>query len=156
MVKITGFEDYSIDVYGNIYSNFKKDFLVPKIDKDGYHYVCLYKKGKEKWFKVHRLVGMMYIPNPDNLPQINHKDENKANNYVGNLEWCTNKYNVNYGMRTKKASAALGKKVYCYELDKVFNSMLEARKETGALKIAEVCRGKFSQSGGYHWKFVEE
>ena len=48
MVKITGFEDYSIDVYGNIYSNFKKDFLVPKIDKDGYHYVCLYKKGKEK------------------------------------------------------------------------------------------------------------
>ena len=156
MVEVPNYENYLVDRKGNVYSKFSKRFLTPKKDKEGYLSVAFYGGEKPKYFKIHRLVAMMFIPNPDNLPQINHKDENKTNNSVENLEWCTGKYNVNYGTRTKKARIALGKKVYCYELDKVFNSMLEARKETGALKIAEVCRGKFSQSGGYHWKFVEE
>lgn len=66
-------------------------------DKDGYLSVILCKKGKIQKFRVHRLVAMAFIKNPSNLPLINHKDQDKQNNNVNNLEWCTAKYNVNYG-----------------------------------------------------------
>lgn len=72
-------------------------------DKDGYLRAYLCKNGKIKTIGVHRLVALMFIPNPLQLPQINHKDENKSNNNVNNLEWCSCKYNINYGNRTSKA-----------------------------------------------------
>jgi hypothetical protein len=77
---------------------------------------------------VHRLVGEAYIPNPDDKPQINHKDENKSHNYIANLEWVTAKENCNYGTRNKR----LRKSVYCVELDKVFESLLDAANNTKA------------------------
>ena len=154
MVEVPNYENYLVDRKGNVYSKFSKRFLTPKKDKEGYLSVAFYGGEKPKYFKIHRLVAMMFIPNPDNLPQINHKDENKANNSVENLEWCTGKYNVNYGTRNERAGKIRGYMVYCVELNKTFNSMVEAEKETGAKQIAKACRGIYSHSGGYHWKFV--
>lgn len=72
------------------------------IDKNGYYRVLLSKNNKIKNYLVHRLVAQTFIPNPNNLPQVNHKDENKTNNNVNNLEWCTRSYNCQYGTRTKR------------------------------------------------------
>ena len=72
----------------------KERILKPKINNKGYLQVILCKNGKVKTFLVHRLVATAFIPNPDNLPVVNHRDENPLNNCVDNLEWCTQKYNV--------------------------------------------------------------
>lgn len=68
----------------------------------GYLLVNLYKEGKRKLFLVHRLVAHTFIPNPEGLPEINHKDEDKTNNLVDNLEYCDRKYNINYGTHTER------------------------------------------------------
>lgn len=84
-----------------IRSNGKPNTVNEKILKygmnRGYCAVVLCKNGKRKMYKVHRLVAMAFLSNPHNLPEVNHKDENKKNNCVDNLEWCTPKYNTNYG-----------------------------------------------------------
>lgn len=84
---------------------FKKSRIIA-INKQnsGYLYVTLNKCNKNKNFLVHRLVAEAFIPNPDNLEQVNHKDEVKTNNYVDNLEWCTRKYNCNYGTVRQRIS----------------------------------------------------
>lgn len=74
-----------------------------KTNKLGYLQVALCKNGSIKHKLVYRLVAEVFIPNPDNLPQVNHKDENPLNNCVDNLEWCTSEYNINYGTRTQRA-----------------------------------------------------
>lgn len=71
-------------------------------DKDGYIKVILCKNNKTRFLSIHRLLAEAFIPNPENLPQINHKDENKENNDIDNLEWCTCKYNINYGSRNER------------------------------------------------------
>ena len=76
--------------------------LSPFETRDGYLKVRLFKDGKYKHMQVHRLVAMEFIKNPDNLPQINHKDENPKNNNSSNLEWCTAKYNMNYGVHSDR------------------------------------------------------
>lgn len=79
---------------------------IRKTHKDacGYELVQLRKDGIIKHYSVHRLVATAFIPNPCNLPQVNHKDENRSNNVVGNLEWCTQLYNQRYGHRRERAS----------------------------------------------------
>lgn len=72
-------------------------------NSNGYCIVILSKNSKSKKFLVHRLIAQAFIPNPDNLPEVNHIDEDKSNNKVNNLEWCDRKYNVNYGTRTERA-----------------------------------------------------
>ena len=119
--KICGFEDYyEISSMGRIrsmeriipYSDGRPNrHLASKIiresfDKDGYKIAHLHKDGKSTSVRVHRLVAEAFIPNPDNLPDVNHKNEDKIDNRVENLEWCTREYNVNYGSRAKKASEA--------------------------------------------------
>lgn len=85
-------------MYDGTKSRHVKEHFVPHHDNGkGYLYVILYKNNVSKREYVHRIVAMAFIPNPDNLPQVNHKDEDKQNNYVDNLEWCTCKYNNNYG-----------------------------------------------------------
>lgn len=81
----------------------------------GYISIVLCKNGKAVNHKVHRLVASAFIDNPNNLPEINHKDENKANNKVDNLEWCDSSYNKNYGTRTEKFIRSRGTPVKCIE-----------------------------------------
>ena len=127
-------------------------------DKDGYLYVCFRKNGKQKLHKVHRLVAQAFIPNPDNLPQVNHKDENKTNNNVKNLEWCTNEYNHNYGTRNERVGKSLSKKIICITTGEIFNSMREACRKynihTGSM--TECCQGKRKTAGGYKWEYFKE
>ena len=87
--------------YGN-YRLHKGKVLSPAKDKNGYLKVNLCCNGKDKIIRVHRLVAQAFILNPDNLSEINHKDEDKTNNSVENLEWCDRKYNINYGSRKDK------------------------------------------------------
>ena len=84
--------------------------LKPGYTKDGYTIVVLCKDGKGKTYTVHRLVALAFIPNADNLTEVNHKDENKTNNHVSNLEWCDRTYNNNYGTRNKRASKTMKNK----------------------------------------------
>lgn len=104
---VVGYEGiYQVSSYGRVKKNNGKE-LSQRKDQDGYLIVTLYKGGIRADYKAHRLVGMAFIDNPNNYPVINHKDENPSNNHVENLEWCTVKYNCNYGNRNKKLSEAL-------------------------------------------------
>jgi carboxypeptidase C (cathepsin A) len=131
--------------------------------------VQLYKNNKGyKHFQIHRLVAMAFIPNPDNLPQINHKDENKANNRVDNLEWCTRKYNHNYGTINIRISQKQlnhknkSKIVLQYSLDGTFikewKSTMDVQRNLGFAHthISECCRGEQAYGYGYLWKYKKE
>ena len=85
-----------------------------------------------------------------------YKDENKLNNCADNLEWCDAKYNINYGKHNEKVSKSHCKKVYCVELDKVFDSANQAATKLNLFdsNIAKCCKGKYKTTGGYHWKYV--
>jgi hypothetical protein len=123
-------------------------------------------KGKVSAKLVHRLVAQAFIPNPDGLPQVNHKDENIENNTVDNLEWCTSKYNANYGSRNEK----------CYESNrKFFKPVYQLDKDSGMIirwwdsianasravhvdetLIGRVCKGKGDTAGGFVWRYADE
>lgn len=103
---ITGFEDYKVSNAGQVFS-IKRNKLLKAYEKKGYYGVWLYQDKKRYFRMVHRLVATAFIPNIENLPQINHKDENSKNNNVENLEWCTAKYNSNYKNHRKNLSLAL-------------------------------------------------
>lgn len=93
-----------------------------QLQKDGYVRTHLYKDNKRQNVKVHRIVAEAFIPNPDNYPMVNHKDEVKSNNCVENLEWCSNSYNVQYSAHKRH------KKVKCLTTGKVFDSRKEAKE----------------------------
>lgn len=112
MKDIKGYEGiYAITSCGKVWSYKNKRFIIPRPNEKGYLRIKLYKNGSYKTFGVHRLVAEAYIPNPENKEQVNHKDENKSNNCVNNLEWMTNKENANYGTRNERISIALKKDV---------------------------------------------
>lgn len=101
---VIGYEGlYEVSNKGNVRNVRRNTLLRLSKNKYGYIQVWLYKNGIRTGFNVHRLVAEVFLSNPDNLPMINHKDEDKTNNNVTNLEWCTAKYNVNYGHRTENA-----------------------------------------------------
>ena len=113
---IEGYEGlYEVSSYGRVrsldryvktcyeaYKLHKGKILSPAKDKNGYLKVHLCCNGKHNIIRVHRLVCKAFIPNPDNLPEVNHKDEDKTNNSVDNLEWCDRSYNISYGTRTER------------------------------------------------------
>lgn len=160
---------------GNKYLK-KGKLLTPVLLAQGYYAVSLITDDgtNKKSCKIHRLVAEAFIPNPNNLPLINHKDEVKTNNRVDNLEWCTNKYNSNYSDTGKKAGlktlnrADTSKCVCQYTLDGTFireyPSIKEAQRVTGILHkdISNCCRGYYmcygrtincNHAGGYKWKY---
>lgn len=100
---VIGYEGlYEVSNKGNV-RNVRRNKLLRLQKNQGYIRVGLSKNGIKTWLRVHRLVAQAFLPNPDNLPQINHKDEDKTNNSVDNLEWCTAKYNNTYGTRIEKS-----------------------------------------------------
>ena len=121
--------------------------------------VILYKNSISNNKSVHRLVAEAFISNPNNLPEVNHKDENTFNNYVTNLEWCNTKYNINYGSRTQKAKSKVSKVVLQYnlknELIEEWKSVRDASRKlninTGS--ICRCCKGEFKTAGGFKWKY---
>lgn len=123
----------------------KTKVLKQSTNKGGYKNIVLYKDGKLKGYSVHRLVALAFIPNPLNLPQVNHKDENPSNNAVWNLEWCTPKYNSTYGNRNKKISEAnKGKsKHFTEEHKKKISEAMKGKKftEEHRKKISEAQKG---------------
>lgn len=154
MKDIKGYEGlYAITSCGRVWSYKSNKFLKGTPDKDGYLKVTLVKEGQRVNFFIHRLVAQAYLPNPSNLPQINHRDECKQHNYINNLEWVTAKTNANYGSRNKR----IGKPVYCVELNKTFDSQTTAANELGidVRGISKCCTGTYKTSGGYHWRLAE-
>ena len=115
---IPGYEGlYEVSSYGRVksleISYVRKDgrmyhkpeiILTPKNNGTGYFMVCLYKNKTHKYYLIHRLVALVFLHNPDNLPCVNHKDEDKTNNRLDNLEWCTQQYNMNYNDVLKRRS----------------------------------------------------
>lgn len=141
--------------------NSKKKILKASKTGGGYMLVNLCKEGNIKHYTIHRLVAQAFIDNPDNLPEVNHKDENKENNAVNNLEWCTKEYNINYGtarkrMAEKQSKAVIGiSKVSGLILE--FPSTQEASRQTGINRgnISSCCIGKLKSAGGYYWMYAE-
>ena len=156
---VSGFEGlYQVSNFGRVKSLLKDRIMKRTIRPDGYLSVSLHKDGKQKSFLVHRLVASAYIGNPDNYPQINHKDENKTNNCVSNLEWCTPMYNANYGSRNEKDSAAKSIPIICEETGEEFLGFKMAGKFAGVSNqcIWNACNGIRKTAGGYHWKYKSE
>ena len=108
MKEIKGFERYSVDTDGKVYSSVTDRYLKQEESKKGYFYVRLMNNGKAKAMRIHRLVAMTYIDNPNKLPVVNHIDGNKHNNNLSNLEWCTFKQNQEHAMRIGLMDGMIG------------------------------------------------
>lgn len=119
-----------------------KQFVASRImkvyeDQDGYYCVNIQRGNKEQHVRIHRLVAQAFIPNPENKPQVNHKDGNKKNNHVDNLEWCTNRENVHHAIKTglkrpqTPSSSKRNKRLRCIETGQVFESINEASRVLG-------------------------
>ena len=175
---------YSVSSKGQIAIRGK--FVIKTIAQyncNGYRIVNLKVGGKYKTFRVHRLVAQAFIPNPNSLPQVNHKDENKANNCVENLEWCTALYNNTYGSRPNKIRASNSRRG-CTEsikqkikntvtekqghkvarLDsqgnilKIYDSVSEAQRDTGIRRqtIRAICNDVENlTTHKSHWKYLD-
>lgn len=150
MKDIPGYEKlYAAAEDGRIFSYKSNKFLKPFDNGNGYLCVILCKDGKRKHYKIHRLIAETYLSNPDNLPQVNHIDEDKTNNALSNLEFCTAAYNINYSQ---------AKKVICSETGEIFNSIKDAAKvvDISPNCISSACKGKQKTAAGYHWRYYEE
>lgn len=161
--EIEGYPGYMASDDGRIWNVARQKWLKPEIDKYGYCQVCLSIGGKQKHPTVHKLVALAFISNPNGLNQINHKNEIKTDNRVSNLEWCTNKYNCNYGTQRQKLRDAKhhsktpviqyknGTEVARYE------SIVEASRKCGLRhrSISMACQ-KHKTYAGYEWRFEEE
>ena len=147
---------YAATEDGRIYSYRRKKFLSSCGYKDDYQLVMLCDGGeKGRNYYVHRLVAMAFLPNPDNLPEVNHKDHKRDNNSVENLEWCSRKYN----MSDVSHAGRKGKPVICIETNERYSSVNAAAKAIGLAQpnlSAHLNHNNPKTVGGYHWKYAEE
>lgn len=170
---IKGYEGlYQVSNLGNIKSldrNINNHFVLGKQLKSysgtsGYLFVRLSKNNKYKNFIIHRIVAETFIENPNNYNYVNHKDEDKINNNVCNLEWCSQKYNCNYGNRNKKISqkntnGKCSKRVEQYIKDgtyiRTWISLKQIQRELNYNigNIGQVCLGNRITANGYRWKY---
>lgn len=133
------------------YNTCKRGIMNPMIDSDGYLHVRLYDNGITKDVSIHRLVAIAFTPNPNNYKYVNHKDEDRKNNHVSNLEWCTNSYNLIYSRGKKVAQYTLSG-----ELVTIFNGIAEASRKYNipTTNISKCCKGKRHYAGKFIWKYV--
>ena len=141
------FEGYGITSCGKVWSFKRNKFLTPYRNYKGYLYVHLSNRQKSTSPRIHKLVALAYIPNPDNLETVDHIDGIKEHNYINNLQWMTRADN-------KRKSCC--KKVMCVETGEIFESGAVAGKALGVnpTGISQVCNGKLNKTGGYSFKFV--
>lgn len=161
---IKGYEGvYMVSNWGRVKSlkYGKEKVIKPRKAGIGYLQVVLFKNGKGKSYFVHRLVAQAFIPNPDNLPIINHKDEKPSNNNVDNLEWCNHCYNLTYGSRIKRVLDKTSKPTYQYTLDgeliAEYPSTMEVERQLGYSQgnISQCCNGKLKTANGYIWRYAD-
>ena len=173
---IDDYPEYEVSTYGNICSidrifidsigrkYYKKGQLLKlkhQTDKDGYTQIMVSLWSNKKYHRllVHRLVAKAFIPNPNNLPQINHKDEDSTNNNVDNLEWCTCKYNINYNNLIERRSKKKCRKIDVFDIDNNFietvSSGIEASKKYKVSRgsISSCCNGNIKYVKNYIFKF---
>lgn len=155
---IVGYEGlYEVSNYGRVRSLprrcTKGKVLKPGLVSGGYCGVVLSKDGKCSSLLVHRLVADAFIPNPEGLIQINHKDENKANNCIDNLEWCTAQYNSEYSKAIPIAQLSLNGKILG-----IFKSAREVERKMGFKHqlITNCCKGAQNTSYKYKWKYYKD
>lgn len=154
---IPGYEhDYLINRQGRVLSILTDQYVRTNIDTNGYLAVRLYKDGIPSMKRVHILVAQTFIPNPDNLPVVNHIDGNKTNPCVENLEWCTYAQNTQHahdtGLQTKTSN-----KVVVRGDGRVYASLTEAAKENKITKsaISKAVKGERKTAAGYTWTLKE-
>lgn len=163
---IGGYEGlYQVSSHGRIKilgqgGTHKKESIKNLCVKKRYISVTLYKNGQPKTFLVHRLVALAFLPNPNNLTEINHINEDKHDNRVENLEWCDRTYNNNYSDINHRRMCKTGYKIQqlsmSNEVVAEYHSTNEAEKKTGifAKNIQHVLKEKRHSAGGFKWRFV--
>lgn len=157
---IDEYPNYMVSNMGNVINVKTNKILKPIFCGGGYSDVGLCNNGISKRFKIHRLVAQAFIPNPDNLPQVNHINEDKTDNRVENLEWCDVRYNINYGTRSKRQSEKLSKPICQYNLNgsliRIWKGSRDIERELGFYSgsIIRCCKGKRNKANGFIWKYV--
>lgn len=160
---VKGFEGlYEVSNTGRVRSIRSNKVICQGATKNGYLKCNLSKGGIVVSQYIHKLVADAFLPNPNGYPCMNHKDENKCNNHVDNLEWCTHRYNNNYGTRNKRIADKLCKPVAQLKdglIVAVYSSAKEAGRLTGINQyhIGECCRttGQRYKAGGFEWNFLK-
>lgn len=145
---------------GRVFDILKNRLAKQFLSGRGYYSVTLWYGSKEnrKNYIVSRLVAKAFIPNPNNLPQVNHKDENSRNNYFENLEWCTCKYNINYGDYLQRRSKSKSIAIDIYDANYNFIETLPSMKDVGekynisSSRISVACKNKKKTKGFYFKK----
>jgi hypothetical protein len=156
--KINGFENYLVSRDGKIFTLLRNKLLELEYAPTGYVKVRLQNNGETYIFYVHQLVAKTYIPNPNNYDKINHKDFNKHNNTIDNLEWCTDSMNMIHNAVNKPETSKKVKQINkeTNEVIKVFDSIKEAAISTGSNNTAIIhcCSGKYNTANGYKWTYA--
>ena len=157
---VVGYENYEASDTGLIRNATTKEIKSQRIDAHGYYVVGAYKEGKKHKVFVHRMVALAFIPTEIGKPCVNHKDENKTNNSVDNLEWCDVWYNNHYGTRQQRCDDGRSKAIAAYKdgaLVKEFKSQLVAAKEIG-VSARSIHRALKHQGqhrcAGFEWKYA--
>jgi len=158
---IKGYEGkYQISNLGNVKSFLKgKEYLLKPYSTRGYLSIGLWDGQKKQTVLIHRLVASAFIPNPNGYKEINHKDENKSNNNINNLEWCTREYNMSYGTARLRQGISSGKPIEQLTLNNIviawYCSAEIACKLTNidSSSIIKCCNGKRKYAGGYMWRY---
>lgn len=150
-VLVPGSQWHYVDIGGNVFSARSGKYTGMSLDRQGYKITMFFYNNKQRRCFVHRLIALTFIPNPNDLPQVNHKDGNKKNNHVSNLEWCTCAHNIQHAIRTGlKASTGITQHLRDLNIGECFTVNITKRKPIDSyihrLRVAEGI--EFSFRGG--------